>query len=55
MEISHRQLNDLTELMEDSVEYFCDQEMLSGELVWTVLECLATAKVAELKNELAIS
>ena len=55
MEISHRQLDDLTELMEDSVEYFCDQEMLSGELVWTVLECLATAKLAEIKKELALN
>ena len=55
MEISHRQLDDLTELMEDSVEYFCDQEMLSGELVWTVLECFATAKLAEIKKELALN
>ena len=27
--------------------------MLSGELAWTVIECLATAKIAELKGELA--
>ena len=53
MNISHAQLGELTGVIEDTVEYFCDQEQVSGELVWTVLECLATAKQAELKGELA--
>ena len=50
MEISHRQLNELTELIEDSVQYICDQEMISGELAWTVVETLGTAKLAEMKG-----
>jgi hypothetical protein len=53
MNISHAQLDELTGVIEDTVEYFCDQEQVSGELVWTVLECLAVAKQAELKGELA--
>jgi hypothetical protein len=53
MQISHDQLNELTEVIEDTIEYFCDQQQVSGELVWTVLECLSTAKLAELKGELA--
>jgi len=53
MNISRPQLNTITETLEDTVEYLCDQETLSGELVWTILECLATAKIAELKGELA--
>ena len=53
MQISGPQLVELTEIVEDTVEYFCDKEQVSGELAWTVMECLATAKIAELKGELA--
>ena len=53
MQISHEQLDELTGVIEDTVEYFCDQQLVSGELVWSVLECLATAKLAEIKGELA--
>ena len=53
MHISGPQLQELTECIEDTIEYFCDKEQVSGELAWTVLECLAQAKQAELKGELA--
>ena len=53
MQISKEQLNQLTELVEDTIEYFCDEWQVSGELAWTVLECLAVAKQAEIKGELA--
>ena len=53
MNISGPQLDDLTEVIEDTIEYFCDKEQVSGELAWTVIECLATAKLAELKGQLA--
>ena len=53
MHISGPQLQELTELVEDTIEYFCDQNQVSGELAWTILECLATAKLAEMKGELA--
>ena len=53
MEISKPQLQELTEVIEDTLEYFCDQQQVSGELAWTVLECLATAKLAEMRGELA--
>ena len=53
MNITREQLQELTELLEDSVEYFCDQQMLSGELAWTVVETLGTAKLAELNGILA--
>ena len=43
---------ELTELIEDTVEYFCDDKLISGELTWLVIECLAKAKQAELKGEL---
>lgn len=53
MEISKGQLDELTGVIEDTVEYYCDKEQVSGELVWAVLECLSIAKQAELKGELA--
>ena len=53
MQISHEQLAELTGVIGDTVEYFCDQQLVSGELVWSVLECLAVAKQAEIKGELA--
>ena len=52
MEISGPQLTELTEVIEDTIEYFCDKEKVSGELAWTVLECLCTAKIEELKGNL---
>ncbi len=53
MQISREQLDELTQVIEDTIEYYCDQERVSGELAWTCLECLATAKLAELRGELA--
>ena len=53
MNISRPQLKEITEVIEDTVEYACDQNQLSGELVWTVVETLATAKLAELRGELS--
>ena len=50
MQISREQLQELTELIEDSVAHHCDQNMSSGEMVWTVVECLATAKLEELTH-----
>ena len=52
-QISRELLNEINEVIEDTVEYACDQNMLSGELVWAIVECLAIAKQAELKGELA--
>jgi len=48
MQISLEQLNELTEVVEDTVEYACDQYRMSGEKAWAILECLALAKQAEL-------
>ena len=50
MHISREQLQELTELIEDSVAHHCDENLSSGEMIWTVVECLATAKLAELTH-----
>ena len=53
MQITHEKLEELTQVIEDTVEYACDQWMMSGEVAWVVIECLAKAKQAEIKGELA--
>ena len=44
--------DELVGIIEDGVEYFCDQEMVSGELAWIIVETLATAKIAQLRGEI---
>jgi len=53
MQITKQALDELTSVIEDTVEYACDHEMISGELAWTVVESLATAKLAQLKGLVA--
>jgi len=50
MEMSREQLQELTEIIEDTIQYGCDQWQISGEKAWTVVYCLATAKLAELEG-----
>ncbi len=51
MQISKELLDDLTGLQEDVAASFTDENMVSGETYWTVVESLATAKLAELRGE----
>ena len=53
MQITQQALAELTEVVEDTVQYACDQEMISGELAWTVVESLAQAKLAQLQGLIA--
>ena len=46
-------MTELQEVIEDTIEYFCDKEQKSGQFAWTVVESLATTKLAELNGELA--
>ena len=40
-------------MQEDMAEHFTDENFpISGETYWTCVECLATAKLAELRGEL---
>ena len=53
MDLTRTQLAEITALFEDTAEYYCDNNIISGEKFYTVLECFATAKLAELNGELA--
>ena len=45
--IDRPHLDDITADLEDTVQYICNEYQLSGQLVWTIAESLATAKLAE--------
>jgi len=53
MQISREKEQELRELLEDTLEYFCDAQQVSGEVAWTITECLAIAKQAEIKGVFA--
>ena len=53
MKISREKHDELRALLEDTIEYFCDENMVSGQVAWTITECLAIAKQAELDGALA--
>ena len=40
-----QQLLALQEILEDTVEYYCDENMVSGETAWTMVASLAEAKL----------
>ena len=52
MEITRDQLIDINELIADTAEFYCNENMMSGEKFYTVLECYATAKLAEFVENL---
>lgn len=53
MNITRQQLKELQETQEDIAAYFTDENFpMSGETYWTCVECLATAKLAELRGEI---
>ena len=49
--ISTEKAHELRELIEDTVEYFCDDNMVSGELAWIMVQAAAEAHIAHMKGE----
>ena len=47
MNISRPHLQEITEVIEDTVQYACDKYGNSGELMWTVVLTLSQVKLAE--------
>ena len=46
------QLMHLQALMEDTIEYYCDEYMVSGQVAWSMVAALADAKLhVEFPNE----
>ena len=44
--------NELVDIIDDMVQYWCDEHVCSGELAWTILQCYSTAKLAQLSGEI---
>ncbi len=51
MTITKNQSTELQDAIEDALAQFCDTELVSGEVAWTLLECYAAAKLAEMNGE----
>jgi len=45
-----QQLIEMLEIMEDTVEYFCDQNTVSGETAWTMVASLAEVKLGQFND-----
>ena len=45
-----QQLIEMLEIIEDTVEYFCDQNTVSGETAWTMVASLAEVKLGEFND-----
>ena len=41
---------ELIEVVEDTVEYFCDKQKQSDELTWLMVKTLAKSKLADLER-----
>ena len=53
MMITRTSLKDLREMQEDMAEHFTDENFpISWETYWTCVQCLAEAKLAELRGEI---
>lgn len=50
-ELEEQYAVELMELVEDTVEYFCTDKLISGETVWAMVEGLATAKINQFPTE----
>ena len=53
MEATRAQAREVRELLEDTIEYFCDENMVSGEVAWTMVECVAVAKLAQMEGRVS--
>ena len=51
--IDRELLQEFQEIIEDSVQFFCDEYMISGELAWILTETFAQAKQEELNGTIA--
>ena len=50
LQISIQKLQELNEVVEDTVAYACDKEMISGELAWNAILLLATEHLREFEG-----
>ena len=54
MNLSSEQLDELTDVIEDTIEYACDKWMISGSTAWTAVQCLSETKLRELAGQFSL-
>ena len=47
----HEEAITVLDTIEDTVEYLCDENLLSGEKVWVMISALCDAKLANYPHE----
>ena len=52
MNITTEKHQQLIELIQDAVEFFGDENMVSGEVAYTIRECYSVAKLAQMRGEI---
>ena len=50
-----RSVHRASTVVEDTVEYYCDEEQVSGELAWTAVQALSAGKLLLLKGAVKIA
>ena len=48
--IESEQLDEFNDLIEDTLAYFCDEYMVSGELSWVLIQALSEARLEEMRQ-----
>ena len=46
-ELLQHQAIEIMEMIDDVVEYYCDENIISGEKVWVMINALSTIKVKQ--------
>jgi hypothetical protein len=50
-EVLQKQALEIMELMEDTVEYYCNENIVSGEKVWVMVQALASHKIEQFPDD----
>ena len=50
-QLLQEQALEIMEIVEDSVEHYCDNRMVSGEKIWVMIRALCDCKLAEFPFE----
>ena len=49
-ELLQHQAIEIMEMIDDVVEYYCDENIISGEKVWVMINALSTIKVNQVPH-----
>ena len=50
-QLLQEEVDEIIDLVEDIVSFYCDENMASGEIVWAVIHALSDMKLDEFPSE----